>query len=369
MTRRELNLAIFEGTTDQVLWQPRLGMWINGHRRDNTLPDRYRDLSDLEIYDKLGCSPRYAAGAGLNCYTELDDVKQTSEEIDKEHVANIIHLPEGELKTIHQRVWEGEEVINTRIVEFPVQTVEDLKAVTSLINRRQYSVDQEAFRRASDAIGVREEPSTILQGDGFTELIKQYSGLLHAHYLMADHPREMDEYIDAYMRSDERMLDVVFELPFRIFNLGDHTTNEFTPPPVLERYCLPRWQMISRRMTQNNRFVHTHWDGNSRHLLPYLKQSGLHAVEALTMEPMGDMTLPMVKEAVGDELIVLDMIPVIFFLPSYPFQDLMDFTKKVIDMFAPRLILGVSDELSQPGEIERIEAISELIDRTCGLAE
>ena len=32
-------------------------------------------------------------------------------------------------------------------------------------------------------------------------------------------------------------------------------------------------------------------------------------------------------------------------------------------------LLGVSDELSQPGEIERIEAISELIDKTCGLAD
>jgi hypothetical protein len=38
-------------------------------------------------------------------------------------------------------------------------------------------------------------------------------------------------------------------------------------------------------------------------------------------------------------------------------------------MFAPRLILGVSDEISQVGEIERIEAITELVDKTCGLAD
>ena len=43
--------------------------------------------------------------------------------------------------------------------------------------------------------------------------------------------------------------------------------------------------------------------------------------------------------------------------------------RETIHLFAPRLILGVSDELSQRGEIDRIEAISELVDRRCGLAD
>ena len=125
---------------------------------------------------------------------------------------------------------------------------------------------------------------------------------------------------------------------------------------------------LGKLMTQHGRYVHSHWDGNSRQLLPYLKDSGLHAVEALTVEPMGDMTLEGIKQATGDEIIVLDMIPVIYFLPNYPVADLMDFVKKVIDMFAPKLILGVSDELSSPCEIDRIDMIADLIDKTCGLA-
>jgi len=31
----------------------------------------------------------------------------------------------------------------------------------------------------------------------------------------------------------DRLLDAALELPCRIFNLGDHATNEFTPPPIL----------------------------------------------------------------------------------------------------------------------------------------
>jgi len=368
MTRRELNLAIFEGTADKVLWQPRLETWIYHHGNHGTLPERFRNMTLLEIYDKLGCSVRYAACAGLEFYCEPTDIERFSEDPDRDHHVDGIRIPEGELRTVHRRAWRGEEVINDRIEEFPVKTVDDLRVLTALVERRRFRGNPESFEKAEAAVGHRAEPTVFCSSDGFTDLIKLWSGLENACYLLADHPAEVDAYVDACNRSDDRLLDAVFDLPCRLFNLGDHTTNEFTPPPIVERYCLSRWQKISRRMTENGRFVHSHWDGHSRQILPYLKPSGLHAVEALTPEPMGDMTLEMIKAAVGDEMVVLDLIPAIFFLPSYPMQEVLEFTSRVIDMFAPRLILGVSDEISQVGEIEKIEAISELVDKTCGLA-
>ena len=91
-------------------------------------------------------------------------------------------------------------------------------------------------------------------------------------------------------------------------------------------------------------------------------------VEALTPAPMGDMTLEQIKAAVGDRMVVLDLIPAIDFLPNRPMKEVLEFTRRIIDMFAPRLILGVSDEISEVGEIEKVEAITELVDSACGLA-
>ena len=81
------------------------------------------------------------------------------------------------------------------------------------------------------------------------------------------------------------------------------------------------------------------------------------------------MTLEMIKQAVGDKIVCLDLIPVIDFLPNNPLEKRLDFTHRAIDMFAPRLILGISDELSPPGEIEKVEAVTELVDKICGLAD
>jgi len=366
ITRKELNLAIFEGTTDKVLWQPRLEMWYDFHR-DHGMPDRFKGMGRFEFYDELRCSPRYNVSGGAAGYRD-EEFGHRTEQLDDQHVASILETPWGELRTVSKQVWEDGAVVNSRIEEFPVSTVEDLRVLTRMTETIRYKVAMDGFAESEAEQGDRAASSIICQSDGYTDLIKGYTGLLNASYLLADYPDEMDAYIEACHARDDRWLAEIFKIPCPIFNLGDHTTNEFTPPPILERYCMPRWRKIGKLMSDNGRFVHSHWDGNARHLLPYLKDSGLHAVEALTVEPMGDMTLEGIKEAVGDEIVVLDMIPVIYFLPNYPVADLLDFVKTVIDMFAPKLILGVSDELSAPCEIERIDMIADLIDTTCGLA-
>jgi len=368
LTRKELNLAIFEGTADRVLWQPRLETWISHHRANGTLPERYRDLDYFGIYDALGASVRYAASAGLERYEEPDDVERSSEQHDNYYVS-IVRTPSGEIRTGHQDIWEDGKLKNRRIVDFPVKTPQDLRVLTDVVERGQFRANLETFQKAADAVGHRAEPTMFLSSSGFTELIKHQCGLPGTYYLLYDHQAAVEEYLEACDRRDDRMIDVAVELPCRIFNLGDHATNEFTPPPILKRYLLPRWQHISDRLHEHGRYVHSHWDGNSVLMLPYLQETRLDAVESLTPEPMGDMTLEQMKEAVQDKMVVLDLIRAIDFLPNFPVNELVEFVKRVIDMFAPKLILGISDEISQVGEIEKVEAISELVDKICGLAE
>ena len=368
MTRRELNLAIFEGTADKVLWQPRLETWIGHHMQRGTLPKRFRDMNNLEIYDALRCSIRYAASAGIERVERRDDLVRIEEQ-HPEHTIIRFRTPLGEISTVYRDIWEDGRRVNHRIEDFPVKTVQDLHVATDLVNRQQFRAHPEAFVNASNAVGHRAEPTMFLSSSGFTELIKHWCGLTQTYYLLHDHPAEVEAYLEACDRRDDRLLDEALKLPCRIFNLGDHATNEFTPPPILKKYLMPRWQRIADRLHAEGRFAHTHWDGNSRHMLPFLRETRLDGVEALTPEPMGDMTLEQIKEAVGDTLVVLDLIPAIDFLPNRPLKEVLEFTRRVMDMFAPKLILGISDEISQVGEIEKVEAISELVNEICGLVD
>lgn len=366
MTRKELNMAIFEGTAKGVLWQPRLETWINHHIERGTLPERFRGMDSFQIYDALGCSVRYAASAGIERYENREDLVRIEEQ-HPNHTILRIRTPVGEIYTVYRDIWENGRRVNHRIEEFPVKTVENLRVGIDLVNRQQFRANLETFRRAEKIVGHRAEPTMFLSSSGFTELIKNWCGLPATYYLLQDHPAEVEAYLEACDRRDDRLIDEALKLPCRIFNLGDHATNEFTPPPILKKYMIPRWQHISDRLHSEHRFVHTHWDGNSRSMLPYLRETRLDGVEALTPAPMGDMILEEVKEAVGDKMVVLDLLPVIDFLPYRPLKELLEFARKVIDMFAPKLILGISDEISQVGQIEKVEAISKLVDDIYGL--
>ena len=368
MTRKELNLAIFEGTTDKVLWQPRLETWISHHMEKGTMPERFRGLDDLGIYDALRCSVRYAACVGLDSYYDPNNIVRTEERRGNQ-LYSTITTPAGSITTVNHEIWEDGKCTNSRIEQYPVTTDKDLKVVIDLIERQQCRPNFEKYAEAAERMGHRGEPTTFLTSSGFTNLVKEWCGLEGTFYVLADHPDVVEAYLEACDRYDDRVIDVALQLPFRIFNLGDHATNEFTPPPILKKYMLPRWQRISARLHEHGRFVHSHWDGHSITMLPYLKDTGLDAVEALTPKPMGDMTLEDIKAAVGDRIICLDLIPAIHFLEQYSTEEVLEFTRKVIGMFAPRLILGISDEISQVGQIEKVEAITELVDSICGLAD
>lgn len=74
------------------------------------------------------------------------------------------------------------------------------------------------------------------------------------------------------------------------------------------------------------------------------------------------MTIEEIKEALGDDVFLIDGIAAILFDEIYPLDVLMDQAKKLIELFAPKLILGISDEISSIGDIERIRRVGELVD-------
>lgn len=110
------------------------------------------------------------------------------------------------------------------------------------------------------------------------------------------------------------------------------------------------------------KFVSSHWDGDCGPILPYAKETGLDAIEAITPKPQGDVTLEQIKGGLGDDLFLLDGLPAVYFDETFSGETLVECTKKLIDLFAPKLILGISDELSSTGDIERVRVVGQIVD-------
>jgi hypothetical protein len=181
-------------------------------------------------------------------------------------------------------------------------------------------------------------------------------------YALHDWPREVEKLFIALNEIHDRLIDVINASPIKIINFGDNVHAGTLPPELFKRYVLPAYQRRCDRLHSAGKFVHAHWDGDCRALLPYARQTHLDGIEAITPAPQGDVTLDEVKAALGEEMFLLDGIPAIYFDRTFSEAELMDCAREVIEKFAPRLVLGISDEISSTGDIERVRLVGRLVD-------
>ena len=78
--------------------------------------------------------------------------------------------------------------------------------------------------------------------------------------------------------------------------------------------------------------------------------------------PQGDVTPEEIKAGLGDDMFLIDGLPAIYFDETFSVEVLKECTHRLIELFAPKLVLGISDEISSTGDIERIRVVGDIVD-------
>jgi uroporphyrinogen-III decarboxylase len=159
---------------------------------------------------------------------------------------------------------------------------------------------------------------------------------------------------------DDKMYKVLINSPIQIFNFGENIDSNLNSPKLFRRYLIPYYNKRLEQIHASRKYCHIHMDGSIKALLPLLDEVDFDGVEAATPLPQGDVTLKELKDALGEK-ILLDGIPALLFLPNSSPRTLEKFTNKILKVFSPNLILGISDELPPSGDIERVKRISEIV--------
>jgi hypothetical protein len=61
-------------------------------------------------------------------------------------------------------------------------------------------------------------------------------------------------------------------------------------------------------------------------------------------------------------MVLFDGIPATYFLSLVSTRELIDFTNKILSIFSPNIILGISDMLPPNGDIEKVRTVSEIVE-------
>jgi hypothetical protein len=356
----KLHLDVISGCANgKIIWQPRIGAWWwEKIFFKKPFPPGYSD--DLhELYRQLDASARLYEYT--SCFRRIEDprVRCYEREINDTNTEHIIETPVGKQTYITRKTPNNWEPV---VLKREVSDEEELKVATWREEHVSWKWDQERFDETQRKCGDLGAPTINLPRSNVQCLYIEKMGVENAVYALYDYPDTVEKFFIAREESSNRLIELVKISPIKIINFGENIHAGILSPDLFLKYHLPECQRRCDALHRVGKFCSSHWDGDTKPLLKYVKETGLDGIEAITPKPQGDVTLEDVKEALGDEIFLLDGIPAVYFDNTFSEQTLIDCTKKIIDMFAPKLVLGISDEISSTGDIERIRTVGKLVD-------
>ncbi|MEK6645590.1 MAG: uroporphyrinogen decarboxylase family protein [Candidatus Firestonebacteria bacterium] len=356
MNFKEMNLRIFEGKKiPHVLFQPRIEPWYHWHKHFNMLPEKYKNMSILELFDDLKISMRY-----FDYYTNIPHPIETvytdkikiKENFEKEYGKRIIETPYGDLIEVLKKTPDD----TWRTIDFPVKTKDDLKKLRYLYENTIYHFSIEKFETGVKFIGERGMPQFWLQKSPY-QAFRRWMHLEDFIYALCDNPVSIEEVIEAMDTSYNKFYDEIISYgKVKIVNFGENIHAHTLSPKYFEKYLIPYYMKRSNQLRKSGIYTHIHIDGYFKPLLKFLKDLPFDGLEALTPLPQGDVTIEEIKEYIGDKILI-DGIPAVLFLPTYSRDELQKCVEKLVKLFHPKLILGISDEIPENADEEGIERV------------
>ncbi len=373
LSHRERILKIFKGErVEQVVWQPRIKFWYSGNhvqvpeamrdkswpRHDPTIPSHFFGMDLLEVHDELGASIRYCAeslGIGLFAVSMKKDAKVKSRGYTESDgtQALVYETPVGSVTEKRKGGYP---------VEHPVKRVEDLEVMKYIISEQQFDFNRPGFDLVEEVLEGRGIAQSYYKRSPFMSCVLNYLGFEAMVIFLKRYKQKTEEFMRFIGEWEDKMYDALVDCPVKILNFGENIDSNLVSPRFYRDYCIPYYNRRIKQLHDAGKYCHIHMDGSLKDLLPLVKDTHFDGVEAATPEPQGDVTVEEIKESLGDK-VLLDGIPATLFMKEFPESRLEDTTRRLIELFGSRLILGVSDELPPNGQIGRFKTVSKIVEQ------
>ena len=352
--------VVFDKSGGRIIWQPRISCWFADKLfRKEPLPAPFTGMDRPAIYRELGCSARIYEYNACFERVEHSSVTKTERWLNETDIEITIQTPAGKQVAIERKTPDSPHRIH---VKRPVTTEDELKVATWRMENTTWKWNEAKYREVLRTWQNLGAPTMYLPRVNIQDLYINTMGTENAIYALYDWPDTIEAYFRALDECHDRLIDVINASPVDIINFGDNVHAGALPPDLFIKHVLPAYQRRCERLHAAGKFIHAHWDGDTKPLLPLAKETGLDGIEAITPKPQGDVTLEEIKTALGDKLFLIDGLPAVYFDEIFPLSLLEECCRHIIELFAPRLVLGISDEISSTGNIERIRTIGHIVD-------
>lgn len=367
-------MAVYEGREDgELVFQPRLKHWYEVNMGAGTLPGRFQGLYLDEVYRELDVTPREVWGSGGSSskgYLTLQIKERDEVEVWVRRVHGLVYdtapddyliteykTPKGSIRQVQRLTEHGTSVYN---VEYYLKDLKDIEVYKYILQERAYLWDRLRYewgrKRFGDLIPLR----STLQHSPLLWLMVRTMGFERTVTMLWRHPKEMEELLGLLEKDFYKQIEAYKGKPAVELSFGDNMHQDMCPPPYFKKYVIPFYQRVIPIIHEQGMYATSHWDGYVKQLLPMVKMTGLDGLECVTPLPQGDVTLEEMKEGMTD-MFLRDGIPAILFCPWIELKTLENHVRRLMEMFYPKLILGISDLLPANADIERVGFVKDVV--------
>ena len=342
-----------------VVWTADLSYWIAGRKQDGTADPAWdTEEGYLQLHHNLGVMPYYYYDKFWAAEAIFDDTVIVTRAPDG--TSQSIETPVGSLR--EESVYLPRSCCHG-IVKHMVETEAELDVMLYALEHRRLepsNLDDYAARRS---LWARYDglPCLALPRSPLPALAYEWAGLQNMVMLLLDHPNKVARALDLMEQQERPILEAVCELAPPLVHFPDNLSSE-NLTGYYDDHMRARHQHRLDRLHSAGTKAAVHLDGTVLGLLPKLVDAGFDAVEALTPDPAGDITVDEMAAIAGsDEVILWGGAPGAMFAAPYTWDDMERHVEQVFEAWGDRpFVLGVADQVPPDGDIEYCRLISSM---------
>jgi uroporphyrinogen-III decarboxylase len=249
---------------------------------------RFREMSAGELHDFVG-SDLHSGSA--SCLRTLRERTALEVQATEDRRVSIYRGRRGELRSIEQR---DHASASWHPVGFPVKTIEDVKLLTEWYRDARVELDEQGLARAQEQrAGVEASGRGIIVTNiaisPLMEWVQHLAGIENAHYMLLDHPAEVEALLTAMGEHILEKARIIAEHhPADLVYMVENTSTSIISPDQYRRYCKPLLRQISDRLRASGKRLCLHMCGLLLDILPDIDEIGAAAWEAFTSPPVGN---------------------------------------------------------------------------------
>jgi len=318
MTGRERLLALFRGQIpDRMPFVPMMTSYFWENLPETCHASNAVDACRCVGSDILDWHVSSYAGWDWSDESWLADAGiQRSEHVDDGITTIELATPVG---TLVERRSETDEAGGTSFIrDHLIQGPEDLGAYRYLWQARNPIPEYETTLRTVDSVGddglaaVRMPPTPIMT------LIMRDSGLDTICYLLADHADEMHQLLDLMTERSLALCEIVARSPAEVAFIAENSGTRLVSPHQFARYCQPVLAEYARILHAQSKVVMLHACGHLAKILEAIAETGVDGIESVTPPPTGNTPLPLAREILGPDKILIGGIDPSLFVSASP---------------------------------------------------